>query len=82
MKNEERFQLTPEAARALGISTQTLMRYRDDRGGFLAAGIDYFYGAHENSPIKWDVEKCLQQIHQRGKLSRRATELVLKGNKK
>ena len=81
MKNEERFQLTPEAARALGISTQTLMRYRDDRGGFLAAGVDYYYGAHENSPIRWDVKSCMRQIHQRGKLIRRATELIA-GQKK
>ena len=81
MKNEERFQLTPEAARALGISTQTLMRYRDDRGGFLAAGVDYYYGAHENSPIRWDVKSCMRQIYQRGKLIRRATELIA-GQKK
>ena len=41
MDGKDELQLTPATARALGISTQTLMRYRDDRGGFLAAGVDY-----------------------------------------
>ena len=81
MDGKDELQLTPATARALGISTQTLMRYRDDRGGFLAAGVDYYYGANENSPIRWDAKSCIRQIHQRGKLIRKATELIA-GQKK
>ena len=35
---------TNDAARALGLSTQTIHRYRDDNGGFLAKGFDYHLG--------------------------------------
>ena len=67
---------TTEAARRLGISPQTLMRYRDDRGGFLAAGVDYFYGPHENSPINWNVEEVQKQLHRRGLGIRKAQRII------
>ncbi len=76
MTTKTRLERTPEAARQCGVSTQTLMRYRDDQGGFLASGIDYFYGAHPNSPIRWNVPECMRQINHRGKLNRRAKKFI------
>jgi len=35
---------TSEAALALGCSTDTLKRKRESQGGFLEAGVHYFYG--------------------------------------
>ncbi len=67
---------TPEAARRLNISAQTLMRARDDRGGFLAGGIDYIYGQHENSPIRWDIESVKKQFHLRGRISRKGIAIL------
>ena len=76
MPTKTQLERTPETARQCGVSTQTLMRYRDDQGGFLGAGIDYFYGAHPNSPIRWNVSECLRQINHRGKLNRRAKKFI------
>ncbi len=63
---------TPEAARRLNISAQTLMRARDDRGGFLCGGVDYQYGRHENSPIRWNISEVEKEFHLRGRISRKA----------
>ena len=57
---------TCDAARALGLSTQTIHRYRDDKGGFLAVGYDYQFGMHPNSPIRWNVPAIRQALHKRG----------------
>ncbi len=68
---------TPVAARRLNISAQTLMRARDDRGGFLAGGIDYVYGQHENSPIRWNIAEVERQFHLRGRISRKGKALLM-----
>jgi hypothetical protein len=73
---------TNDAARALGLSTQTIHRYRDDNGGFLAKGFDYHLGMHPNSPIRWNVPEIRKALHKRGLqakiLARRATQELQK----
>tara|TARA_E500000178_G_C16915461_1_gene704720 strand:+ start:758 stop:988 length:231 start_codon:yes stop_codon:yes gene_type:complete len=63
---------TSEAALALGCSTDTLKRKRESQGGFLEAGVHYFYGDCTNSPITWNIEKCREAFHQRGIQARQA----------
>ena len=59
MKIEETVLLaTASAASVLGVSTKTLRRYRDLEGGFLVQDKDWFFGAYDNSPIKWDIKRC------------------------
>ena len=67
---------TTEAARRLNISAQTLMRARDDRGGFLPGGTDYIYGQHENSPIRWNIQEVEQQFHLRGRRIRQGKAIL------
>ena len=56
---------TELAARILGVSTKTLRRYRDLEGGFLVQDKHWFSGAFDNSPIRWDIEKCEEALAKR-----------------
>ena len=69
MKNEEKAVLktTGNAAGILGVSTKTLRRYRDLEGGFLIQDKDWFYGAFDNSPIRWDINRCKKALSKRRK---------------
>ena len=58
---------TADAGRYLGVSVQSLRRYRDVEGGFLVENEDWFSGAFENSPIRWNVEKCQEAFSKRRK---------------
>ena len=60
---------TGKAARSLGISVCSLRRYRDIVGGFLKKDEHWFSGAYENSPIRWDIEKCHEIISNRNKIT-------------
>ncbi len=64
---------TGKAARTLGISQDTLRRYRDIVGGFLKVDEHWFSGAYENSPIRWDIEKCHEIISNRNKITNLAS---------
>jgi len=68
MKIEETVLLaTASAASILGVSTKTLRRYRDLEGGFLVQDKDWFFGAYDNSPIRWDIKKCKKALATRRK---------------
>jgi len=69
MKNEEKAVLktTGNAAGILGVSTKTLRRYRDLEGGFLIQDKDWFYGAFDNSPIRWEINRCKKALSKRRK---------------
>ena len=56
---------TADASRSLGVSTKTLRRYRDLEGGFLVQDKHWFSGAFDNSPIRWDIEKCEEALAKR-----------------
>ena len=56
---------TADASRYLGVSTKTLRRYRDLEGGFLVQDKEWFSGAFDNSPIRWDIEKCEEALAKR-----------------
>ena len=56
---------TADASRLLGVSTKTLRRYRDLEGGFLVQDKHWFSGAFDNSPIRWDIEKCMEALAKR-----------------
>ena len=58
---------TADAARYLGVSVQSLRRYRDVEDGFLVENEDWFSGAFENSPIRWNVESCKEAFSKRRK---------------
>ena len=58
---------TANTAAILGVSTKTLRRYRDLEGGFLVEGKDWFYGAYDNSPIRWDINRCKDALSKRRK---------------
>ena len=58
---------TADAGRYLGVSVQSLRRYRDVEGGFLVENEDWFSSAYENSPIRWNVEKCKEAFSKRHK---------------
>ena len=62
---------TKAAADALGISTDSLKRYRETAGGFLEGGTHYIVGPSINSPITWSVEAIRQAFHARGMRARR-----------
>ena len=66
LEEAQQWMKTIDAARALGLSTQTIHRYRDDQGGFLAVGYDYQFGMHPNSPIRWNVPLIRKALHKRG----------------
>ena len=78
LEEAQQWMKTIDAARALGLSTQTIHRYRDDKGGFLAVGYDYQFGMHPNSPIRWNVPAIRRALHKRGLeakiLARRANQ--------
>ena len=65
----EKLLTTGKAARLLGISVCSLRRYRDIVGGFLKKDEHWFSGAYENSPIRWDIEKCHEIISNRNKIT-------------
>ncbi len=56
---------TADASRSLGVSTKTLRRYRNLEGGFLVQDKHWFSGAFDNSPIRWDIEKCREALAKR-----------------
>ena len=58
---------TANTAAILGVSTKTLRRYRDLEGGFLIQGKDWFFGAFDNSPIRWDIQRCKEALSKRRK---------------
>jgi len=58
---------TVNAAIACGVSTKTLRRYRDLEGGFLVKGIDWFEGVYDNSPIKWNINRCKEALSKKAK---------------
>ena len=58
---------TANTAAILGVSTKTLRRYRDLEGGFLIQDKDWFYGAFDNSPIRWDINRCKEALSKRRK---------------
>jgi len=58
---------TGSAAPILGVSVQTLRAYRDLQGGFLVEGKHWFSGAFNNSPIRWDIDKCKEALATRRK---------------
>ena len=58
---------TGNAAGVLGVSNKTLRRYRDIEGGFLIQDKEWFYGAFDNSPIRWDINKCKEALSKRRK---------------
>ena len=58
---------TGNAAGVLGVSNKTLRRYRDIEGGFLIQDKEWFYGAFDNSPIRWDINRCKEALSKRRK---------------
>ena len=58
---------TGSAAPIWGVSVQTLRSYRDLQGGFLIEGKHWFSGAFDNSPIRWDIDKCKEALAKRRK---------------
>jgi len=65
--NEQKLLKTADASRILAVSTKTLRRYRDMEGGFLIQGKDWFFGAFDNSPIRWDIDRCKEALSKRRK---------------
>ena len=63
--NEQKLYKTADASRILAVSTKTLRRYRDMEGGFLIQDKDWFFGAFDNSPIRWDIERCKEALSKR-----------------
>ena len=63
--NEQKLLKTADASRILAVSTKTLRRYRDMEGGFLIQGKDWFFGAFDNSPIRWDIERRKEALSKR-----------------
>ena len=65
---------TGDAAHHLGISTDTLKRKMESRGGFLENKVHYNLGPSKNSVITWNValvrdafnERVLQARYQQG----------------
>ena len=65
--NEPLLYKTADASRILAVSTKTLRRYRDMEGGFLIQGKNWFFGAFDNSPIRWDIDRCKEALSKRRK---------------
>ena len=65
--NEQKLYKTADASRILAVSTKTLRRYRDMEVGFLIQDKDWFFGAFDNSPIRWDIERCKEALSKRRK---------------
>ena len=60
---------TPEAERILGIKRDRLKRsfsYPTSDDGFLREGIHWKRGPFPNSPITWNVPKCIEVLEARG----------------
>ena len=66
---------TPDAARALGRSTQFLKRLRDTHGGFLVLGTHYFQAPSRNAAITWDVQAVNQELCKRSVMDRKSWQL-------
>ena len=57
---------TSEAAAALGWSPKFLKSQREEKGGFLTAGIHFLYGPTLRASIVWDVDLVRAAFHRRG----------------
>ncbi len=57
---------TGDAADHLGISTDTLKRKMESKGGFLENKVHYNLGPSKNSAILWDVDRIRDAFNQRG----------------
>ena len=67
---------TPDAAKHLQVSQSYLKRLRDSHGGFLVGGEHYFLGASSNASIRWDVDLIQKELHKRGRIQRKAAQLL------
>ena len=68
---EELWLPTAAAAKALGVSPDTLKRRRETSGGFLENRTHYVVGPAKNSPIVWRVESCREAFNARGMQARK-----------
>jgi len=67
---------TPEAARALGISPDTLKRRRDHVGGYLSQGRHWRLKTESaNSAILWRVDLIRAELDKRGAVNARNAQL-------
>ena len=57
---------TGDAAHHLGISTDTLKRKMESKGGFLKNKVHFNLGPSKNSAILWDVDRIRAAFNQRG----------------
>jgi len=57
---------TGDAAHHLGISTDTLKRKMESRGGFLENKVHYNLGPSKNSAITWNVALVRDAFNERG----------------
>ena len=67
---------TPDAAQHLQVSQSYLKSLRDTHGGFLVGGEHYFLGASSNASIRWDVDRIQKELHKRGRIQRKADQLI------
>ena len=65
------WQRTSDAAEQLGISTDTLKRRMEVRGGFLENGQHYSLGPSKNSSITWNVDRVRDAFNKRGLQARK-----------
>lgn len=63
---------TGRAARALGLSIDTLKRYTK-RDEFLIEGQHFRRGPYRNSPLVWNIQACEEAIRWRGRNARNNT---------
>ena len=57
---------TGDAAHHLGISTDTLKRKMESKGGFLENKVHYNLGPSKNSAITWNVALVRDAFNERG----------------
>tara|TARA_Y100000589_G_scaffold14971_1_gene12182 strand:- start:77 stop:325 length:249 start_codon:yes stop_codon:yes gene_type:complete len=67
---------TSVAAAELGISTVYLKNLREEYGGFLVGGEDYFLGVSQTDSIKWDVAKVAKKMHEMGRVVREGRRIA------
>ena len=67
---------TPDAAQHLQVSQSYLKSLRDTHGGFLVGREHYFLGASSNASIRWDVDRIQKELHKRGRIQRKADQLI------
>ena len=67
---------TPDSARHLQVSQSYLKSLRDTHGGFLVGGEHYFLGASSNASIRWEVDRIQEELHKRGRIQRKADQLI------